>query len=381
MSNTNQNPTNSTQNFKILCIAGDGIGQEIVPCGQAILQKIANKYGHNFVFDQAIMGHTAILSTGNPLPDETLDKAKQCDAILFGAIGDPSYDNNPSATIRPEQGLLKIRIELGLFANLRPIQIFPELADASPLKPEIVAGTDIMFFRELTGGIYFGKPRERRNDGQVAIDTCVYSKEEIRRISVMAFESARLRSKKLVSVDKANVLETSRLWRETVNEVAQNYPDITLEHQLVDSMAMKLISNPRQYDVVLTENLFGDILTDEASQIAGSLGMLASASVGSVDSDNPTNKNCINFGLFEPIHGSAPDIAGKNIANPLATILSCALLLEIGLGLKSEANNIIEAVQKTLAQGYRTGDIKDKTTPTDMILGTREMCQIVLGNI
>lgn len=373
---------NTTKTYKILCIPGDGIGQEIVPCGQAVLQRIATKYGHNFVFDQAIMGHTAILTTGDPLPAQTLIKAKQSDAILFGAIGDPSYDNNPNATIRPEQGLLKIRTELGLFANLRPIQIFPELANSSPLKPEIVAGTNILFFRELTGGIYFGKPRERRNNGQIAVDTCVYSKEEIRRISVMAFESARLRSKKLVSVDKANVLETSRLWRETVNEIALMYPDITLEHQLVDSMAMKLISNPSQYDVVLTENLFGDILTDEASQIAGSLGMLASASVGNSKSkDEYQTKNCINFGLFEPIHGSAPDIADKNIANPLATILSAALLLEIGLGLKDEANNVTLAIQKTLAQGYRTADIKDKTTPINMILGTKEICEIVLQNI
>jgi 3-isopropylmalate dehydrogenase len=368
----------SSTTYKILTIKGDGIGHEIVPCGKAVLEKISQKFNHNFVFDEAIMGHTAILSTGNPLPDQTLEKAKNSDAILFGAIGDPSYDNNPKAAVRPEQGLLRIRTELGLFANLRPIQIFDELSQASPLKPEIVANTDILFFRELTGGIYFGKPRERRDGGNTAVDTCIYTKEEVRRIAIMAFESARLRQKKITSVDKANVLETSRLWRETVNEVAKNYPDIQLEHQLVDSMAMKLMSSPSQYDVVLTENLFGDILTDQASQIAGSLGMLASASIGN---SNIQNKNCINFGLFEPIHGSAPDIAGQNIANPLACILSAGLLLEIGLGLKTEADAITNAVKKTLAQGYRTIDIKDKNTPKNMILGTVEMSQKVLENI
>ena len=355
--------------YKILIIGGDGIGPEVCKIGKSVLESIATQFGHSFIFENALMGHCAIQATGQPLPPETLHKAKNCDAILFGAIGDPSYDNNPLATVRPEQGLLQIRSQLGLFANLRPIQIFSELSGASPLKPEVIANTDILFYRELTGGIYFGTPRERRNNGELAVDTCLYTKEEVRRIAIMAFEGARLRRKKLTSVDKSNVLETSRLWKEVVNEVAVNYPDIELEHQLVDSMAMKLISNPSQYDVVLTENLFGDILTDEASQIAGSLGMLASASIGS------------SVGLFEPIHGSAPDIAGQDIANPLATVLSVALLLKMGLGLVEESELVQQSVSRTLAQGWRTLDIKDQNTPPDKILGTSQMGQKILLNL
>jgi len=353
----------------ILCIPGDGIGPEVVAAGRFVLDTIASQFNHTFAFDEADMGHTAIEKTGTPLPDETLHKARAADAILFGAIGHPIYDNNPQATVRPEQGLLKIRKELGLFANLRPIQIFAELSDASPLKPEVVAGTDILFFRELTGGIYFGTPRERRDNGNLAVDTCLYSKMEVERIAHLAFQAAQKRSKKVTSVDKSNVLETSRLWKETVQEVAQQYPDVQLEHQLVDSMAMKLISEPKKYDVVLTGNLFGDILTDEASQIAGSLGMLASASMGS------------EVGLFEPIHGSAPDIAGQDKANPLATILSVALLLETGLGLKAEAQAAIQAVQKTLADGWRTGDIATKHTAPAKIVGTNEMSKKVVENL
>ena len=359
----------SMSQHSILLIPGDGIGPEVVDAGQAVLEKIGSKCGHDFTFEKALMGHAAIEQTGNPLPDETLQKARRSDAILFGAIGHPMYDANPNAAIRPEQGLLQIRKELGLFANLRPIQIFAELADASPLKPDIVAGTDILFFRELTGGIYFGQPRERRESGNLAVDTCLYSKTEVERIAHQAFAAAQKRSKKVTSVDKSNVLETSRLWKEVVNEVATQYPDVQLEHQLVDSMAMKLISNPKEYDVVLTGNLFGDILTDEASQIAGSLGMLASASVGA------------EVGLFEPIHGSAPDIAGQNRANPLATILSAALLLEIGLELKTEAEAVTSAVQKTLAAGWRTGDIATAGTPDEKRVGTTEMTQKVLENL
>jgi len=355
--------------FKILLISGDGIGPEVVSSGQKVLQKIAEKNDFEIVFDNALMGHSAIMETGLPLPQETLDKAKNSDAILFGAIGHPKYDSDPRVVVRPEQGLLKIRKELGLFANLRPIQIFDELANSSPLKPEILKNTDILFFRELTGGIYFGKPRGRRENGEVAIDTCIYSKDEVRRIAIMAFEAAKKRSKKVTSVDKSNVLETSRLWKEVVNEVARQYPEVELEHQLVDSMAMKLILEPSKYDVVLISNLFGDILTDEASQIAGSMGMLASASIGN------------EVGLFEPIHGSAPDIANKNIANPLATILSASLLLEIGLGKKKEANQVIEAVKKTLAKGWRTVDIKDEETYLEKILGTKEITEKVLEEI
>ncbi len=354
---------------KILILHGDGIGPEVTRVGQQVLQAVADKFGHDFTLEEALLGHQAIELTGEPLPVETLSKAKSCDAILLGAIGHPMYDNNPKATVRPEQGILRLRKELGLFANLRPIQVFDELLEASPIKSEILKGSDILFFRELTGGIYFGTPRERRDNGQTAVDTCIYTREEVRRIAVMAFETAQKRKKKVTSVDKANVLETSRLWREVVNEVAQSYPDVELEHQLVDSMTMKLISQPSKYDVILTENLFGDILTDEASQIAGSMGLLASASIGS------------KVGLFEPIHGSAPDIAGQNVANPIASVLSVALLFEIGLGLKEEANTVVEAVKKTLAKGYRTRDIKDANTDSNKILGTTEMGEAIIENI
>lgn len=367
---------------KILLIKGDGIGPEVINASLPILKAVAQKFDHQFEFEEALMGHSAILKTGNPLPDETLVKAKNSDAILFGAIGDPSYDNNPNVKVRPEQGLLKIRQELNLFANLRPIKIFPELMDSSPLKKELIEGVDILFVRELTGGIYFGKPRERRENGQIAVDTCIYSKPEIQRVSRLAFDLAKSRNKKVTSVDKANVLETSRLWRETVNEIALEYPEIQLEHQFVDSMAMKLLSNPKNYDVILTENLFGDILTDEASQIVGSLGLLPSASLSvSKNSDNQTKKI---FGLYEPIHGSAPDIASKNLANPLGAILSSALLLETSLNLYKEAQAIYKAVEKSLEQGFRTKDLILRTQTTKnkyTILGTKEMGQKVLENL
>ncbi len=354
-----------SKQFKILVISGDGIGPEVTFWGRAVLEKIGTKFGCIFEFEEALLGAIAIDQTGKPLPPETLEKAKKSQAILFGAIGDPKYDNDPSAKVRPEQGLLQIRQELGLFANIRPIQLFDELLEASSLKSEIVKGTDILFFRELTGGIYFGKPRERRANGEIAVDTCIYSKAEVRRIAKLAFEAARNRQGKVTSVDKANVLETSRLWRETVNEVAKDYPEITLEHQFVDSMAMKLLRFPRTYDVVLTENMFGDILTDEASEIAGSLGMLASASIGE------------GVGLFEPIHGSAPDIAGQNKANPLASILSVAMLLDIGLGLHEAGQDVVDAVKQVLANGWRTQDIRG-SAEDDKVLGTKEMGQKIV---
>jgi 3-isopropylmalate dehydrogenase len=356
---------------QILILPGDGIGPEVVETARQVLQKIAEIFNHDFNFKYGLIGHSSIIKTGKALDTETLQIAKESDAILFGAVGDPSYDNNPSAKIRPEQGLLEIRKELGLFANLRPVQVFEELIDSSPLKAEIVKGTDILFFRELTGGIYFGKPRERQNNNQTAIDTMVYHKFEIQRIAKMAFEAARNRRKKVLSVDKANVLECSRLWRETVEEVAKDYPEVELSHQFIDSATMKLMTQPREYDIILTANLFGDILTDEASQIAGSLGMLASASVGS------------QVGLFEPIHGSAPDIANQNIANPLATILSAALLLEIGLNMKKESELIIQAVKKVLKDGYRTKDLilTQKDYDKEKVLGTKEMGQKVLERL
>jgi 3-isopropylmalate dehydrogenase len=280
------------------------------------------------------------------------------------------YDNDPSLKVRPEQGLLKLRKTLGLYANIRPIKLFDELLDASSLKPEVLQGADIVFFRELTGGIYFGQPRERRENGTVALDTMIYSKAEVRRIAEKAFEAAMRRSKKVCSVDKANVLESSRLWRETVNEVAKDYPEVELTHMYVDNAAMQLIRWPKQFDVVVTENMFGDILTDEASQIVGSLGMLPSASVGD------------SVGLYEPIHGSAPDIAGQGIANPLASILSVAMMLETSFQLQEESQVIIKAVEQFLKQGYRTRDIAQ--AQTDKVMGTQQVaekiCALVAAN-
>jgi 3-isopropylmalate dehydrogenase len=349
----------------ILVIPGDGIGPEVTTWGKAVLEHIADTYGHEFTFDEALMGHAGIEATGSPLPDETLEKAKASDAILFGAIGHIKYDNDPSAKVRPEQGLLKIRKELGLYANLRPIMLFDELLDASSLKPAVLRGTDILFFRELTGDVYFGE-KNRSEDRNTASDLMIYHRYEVERIAHKAFEAARARSKRLCSVDKANVLESSRLWREVVQELAKQYPDVETEHMFIDNAAMQLVKNPKRFDVVLTANLFGDILTDEASQIAGSMGMLASASIGD------------GTGFFEPIHGSAHDIAGQNKANPLASILSVALMLEISFGLKDEAKAITTAIDQVLKAGYRTGDIADVNTQTNNILGTDAMGEIVL---
>ncbi|UEG54453.1 3-isopropylmalate dehydrogenase [Mucilaginibacter daejeonensis] len=349
----------------ILVIPGDGIGPEVTTWGKAVLEHIASAYEHEFTYDEALMGHAGIEATGNPLPDETLEKAKASDAILFGAIGHIKYDNDPSAKVRPEQGLLKIRKELGLYANLRPIMLFDELLDASSLKPAVLRGTDILFFRELTGDVYFGE-KIRSEDRNTASDLMIYHRYEVERIARKAFEAAQARSKRLCSVDKANVLESSRLWREVVQGLAPEYPDVETEHMFIDNAAMQLVKNPKKFDVVLTANLFGDILTDEASQIAGSMGMLASASVGD------------GTGFFEPIHGSAHDIAGQNKANPLASILSVALMLEISFGLKEEAKRVTSAIDQVLKAGYRTGDIADSQTQPEKILGTKEMGEMVL---
>ncbi|MEO5977703.1 MAG: 3-isopropylmalate dehydrogenase [Chryseolinea sp.] len=353
---------------KITILPGDGIGKEVTASGKKVLEQIAECFGHEFIFDYATIGHEAIEASGNPLPDETLAKLRNCDAILFGAVGHPKYDNDPSAKVRPEQGLLKMRKELGLYANLRPIKLFDELLSASSIKPEILQGADILFFRELTGDVYFGE-RGRKDDNNTAYDTMIYSRHEVERIAHKAFKAAQTRKKKLTSVDKANVLESSRLWREVVQDIAKQYPDVTVEHMFVDSAAMKLIQNPKSFDVVLTGNLFGDILTDEASQIAGSMGMLASASIGD------------KVGLYEPIHGSAHDITGKGIANPLASILSAALLLDISFGLKEESDAVIRAVEQALKAGYRTRDIADASTPLEKVLGTEVMGNIVCNNI
>lgn len=353
---------------KILVIPGDGIGQEVTAVSQNVLQKIAEKFGHAFAFDHALIGHAAIEATGQPLPEETITKSKASDAILFGAVGHPKYDNDPSAKVRPEQGLLGIRKALGLYANLRPIKLFDELLGASSIRPEILKGADILFFRELTGDIYFGE-KGRKDEGDTAYDIAQYSRYEVERIARKAFEAAQTRRKKLCSVDKANVLETSRLWREVVQALAPDYPDVQVEHQFVDSAAMLLIKDPRRFDVVLTANLFGDILTDEASQIAGSMGMLASASVGDT------------VGLYEPIHGSAHDITGLGLANPLASILSAALLLDISLGMKVESEAVIAAVDAVLKAGFRTRDIADTHTAPEQILGTEAMGEAVLARI
>lgn len=352
----------------ILVVPGDGIGQEVTAVGKKVLDKIAAKYGHSFSYDEALIGHAAIEATGNPLPEESLEKMRASDAVLFGAVGHPKYDNDPSAKVRPEQGLLKMRKELGLYANLRPIRLFDELLGASSIKPEILKGADILFFRELTGDIYFGE-KGRKNNGDTAYDVAEYSRYEVERIARKAFDAARTRKKKLCSVDKANVLETSRLWREVVQKVAADYPDVTVEHQFVDATAMLLIKDPRRFDVVVTANLFGDILTDEASQIAGSMGMLASASIGD------------GTGVYEPIHGSAHDITGKGLANPLASILSASLLLDISFAMKEESEDIIHAVDKLLKAGYRTRDIADATTAPDKILGTGAIGELVLSFI
>jgi 3-isopropylmalate dehydrogenase len=339
----------------IVLLPGDGIGPEVTAQAVRILESIAEKFGHDFVFQSKKIGGIAIDETGDALPQDTTDACKKSDAILLGAVGGPKWDD-PNAKTRPEAGLLKIRKELGLFANLRPIVTFSELVDASPLKREIIEGTDILFFRELTGGLYFGPSgTEELPDGQQrAYSTAVYTTSEVERIVRMAAEAARKRRGKLTMVDKANVLEASRLWRRTSARIMkEEFPDLEYEVVLVDSMAMHLLSRPKSFDVVVTSNMFGDILTDEASMLPGSLGMLPSASLGS---NGP--------GLYEPIHGSAPDIAGKGIANPLATILAAAMLLRHSLNLEAEAAVIETAVKNVLAQGFRTADLAPKGSPT-----------------
>lgn len=349
----------------IVIAPGDGIGQEVTIVGKKVLDKIAVKFGHHFTYDEVLIGHVAIEATGNPLPAETLEKMRNSDAVLFGAVGHPKYDNDPTAKVRPEQGLLRMRKELGLYANLRPIKLFDELLGTSSIKPEILKGADILFFRELTGDIYFGE-KGRKNNGETAYDIAEYSRFEVERIGRKAFEAARTRRNKVCSVDKANVLETSRLWREVIQKLALEYPDVEVEYQFVDATAMLLIKDPRRFDVIVTGNLFGDILTDEASQIAGSMGMLASASIGD------------GTGVFEPIHGSAHDITGKNIANPLASILSVALLLSISFGMKEESEAVIHAVDQFLKAGFRTRDIADIHTPSEKLLGTIETGERIL---
>jgi 3-isopropylmalate dehydrogenase len=329
---------------RIAVLPGDGIGPEVTAQAVKVLKAIAEKFNHTFEFEEALIGAIAIDKTGNPFPEETLQICKSNDAILFGAIGDPKYDNDPSAKVRPEQGLLAMRKALGLYANIRPVNSYPTLLKKSPLKEEIIKDIDFVVFRELTGGIYFGE-KGLSEDKQTAFDTCTYSTEEILRVTKLAFESAASRKKKVMLVDKANVLETSRLWRKTVKQYAEKFQDIKLDFMFVDNAAMQIILNPRQFDVILTENMFGDIITDEASVIAGSLGLLPSASVGAEKA------------LYEPIHGSYPQAAGKNIANPIGAILSAAMLLETSFGLRTESELIRKAVENVIVSGYVTQDI------------------------
>jgi 3-isopropylmalate dehydrogenase len=342
-------------NATITTLPGDGIGPEVVAQGVAALQKVAQVFGHSFAIKTALLGGCAIDATGTALPQDTIDACTTSDAVLLGAVGGPKWDN-PAAKVRPEQGLLGIRKALGLYANLRPVTIHSKLIPASPLRSDLLVGVDMVVVRELTGGIYFGeKKREAHASGEVAIDTCIYTTGEIERIVRASALIARGRKKKLVSVDKANVLETSRLWRSVTTRVMkEEFPDIALEHMLVDACAMHLIRRPADFDVIVTENMFGDILTDEASQLAGSMGMLPSASLGA-DGSGPTR-----MGLYEPIHGSAPDIAGKGIANPMATMLSVALLLRHSLHLEHEAQAVERAVYAALEAGIVTGDVAPK---------------------
>ena len=341
---------------KIVVLPGDGIGPEITAVAQKVLDATAKKFGHSFSFEQHLIGGIAIDETGTPLPDATLEACKGAAAVLLGAVGGPKWDN-PTAKVRPEQGLLAIRKGLGLYANLRPVRGYAELLDASPLKRELVEGVDLLCVRELTGGVYFGERKEPNGtaDDSSAYDTMAYTGGEIRRVVELAYKIAAGRRKKVTSVDKANVLASSRLWRGVASEVAAKNPDIEIEHQLVDSCAMRLVTNPGSFDVIVTENMFGDILSDEAAVLTGSLGMLPSASLGEGQ-----------MGLYEPIHGSAPDIAGKGIANPVGTVLSAAMLLRHSLGLEKEAQAIEAAVQKTLADKVRGKDIGGTSTTAEI---------------
>jgi 3-isopropylmalate dehydrogenase len=348
----------------IAVLAGDGIGPEVIKQALKSLTAIEKSFGHEFKVDHGLVGAAAIDATGNPFPEETKDICLNADAILFGAIGDPKYDNDPKAKIRPEQGLLAMRKELGLFANVRPVKSYEKLLHISPLKESRVANVDFVVFRELTGGIYFGEPRGRSEDGTKAFDTCIYSKHEIIRIAKLAFEAAGSRNRRVTLVDKANVLATSRLWRETVSDFAKEYPDITLDTMFVDNAAMQMIQNPGRFDVILTENMFGDIITDEASVITGSMGMLPSASLG--------NK----LSLFEPIHGSYPEVAGMNRANPMATILSLAMMLEHSLSLTEEAMAIRAAIEKCISEEILTEDLI-----SDSNYGTNEVGDAVAGYV
>tara|TARA_R110002049_G_scaffold188124_6_gene356418 strand:- start:1184 stop:2242 length:1059 start_codon:yes stop_codon:yes gene_type:complete len=350
--------------FNIALLAGDGIGPEVIEQAVKVSDAVAAKFGHDITWKPALTGAAAIDAVGEPYPDETHDVCLASDAVLFGAIGHPRFDNDPSAKVRPEQGLLKMRKKLGLFANVRPTFTFPSLLDKSPLKKERIEGTDLVFLRELTGGIYFGE-KGRRDNGETAYDNCVYTRAEVQRLAKKGFELAMTRSKKLCCVDKANVLETSRLWRETVQAMEKDYPEVAVSYEFVDAVAMRLVQWPNSYDVLITENLFGDILTDEASVISGSMGLMPSASMGA------------DIALFEPIHGSYPQATGLNIANPMATILSAAMMFETAFNLPEEGKAIRDAVNKALAEGIVTEDLADG----GKAYGTKEVGDWLAANI
>ncbi|MCL0095517.1 3-isopropylmalate dehydrogenase [Dehalococcoidia bacterium] len=361
--------------FTVAVLPGDGVGPEVAAEGVRVLKRVGERFGHEFDLQYGDIGGVSIDNHGLALTPQTLKMCKRCDAVYLGAVGGPRWDD-PLAKVRPEDGLLRLRKGLGLFANLRPVKVFPMLVDSSNLKPDVVRGVDLVFVRELTGGLYFGKPKKRWETprGRRVVDTLAYSEREIERIIRVGFELARTRRKKLTSVDKANVLESSRLWRQIATEIASEYPDVELEHQLVDACAMRLIQRPADIDVLVTENMFGDILTDEASMLGGSMGMLPSASLAGVPRGGVSRA----FGLYEPIHGSAPRRAGQNIANPIATILSCALMLRYSFGLPREAGAVEGAVNQVLEEGYRTYDIMAEGMKQ---IGTREMGELIAERI
>jgi 3-isopropylmalate dehydrogenase len=354
--------------FDVAVLPGDGIGPEVITQALKVLQTVGEKFGHNFHPHDGLIGGVAIDTLGTALSDETLEMCKQCDAVLLGAVGGSKWDD-PQAKVHPEDGLLALRKGLGLFANLRPVKVFPMLVDSTNLKPEVVKGVDLVVVRELTGGLYFGQPKKQWQTpkGRQAVDTLAYSEAEIERILRVGFELARSRRKKLTSVDKANVLQSSRLWRQIAIEISADYPDVELQHMLVDACAMRFIQRPSEFDVLVTENMFGDILTDEASMLAGSMGMLPSASLAGI----PRGKT---FGMYEPIHGSAPKRAGQNLANPIATILSIAMMLRYSFALETEAQTVENAVLATLEQGYRTYDIMSEGKTK---VGTKEMGELI----
>ena len=357
--------------FNVAALLGDGVGPEVTTEAIRVLEAVGDKFGHSFQFHHGLVGGAAIDAQGVALTEETLKMCRSCDAVLLGAVGGPKWDD-PKAKVHPEDGLLALRKELGLFANLRPVKVLPMLVDSTTLKPDVIKDVDLMVVRELTGGLYFGQPKKqwRTAKGRKAVDTMAYSEQEIERIVRVGFEIALTRRKKLTSVDKANVLESSRLWRQVAIEVAADYPDVQLEHMLVDACSMRLIQRPAQFDVVVTENTFGDIITDEASMLAGSMGMLPSASLAGIPKGGISKA----FGMYEPIHGSAPSRAGQNIANPIATISSAAMMLRYSFNLVTEAEAIEKAVITVLEEGYRTYDIMSEGK---IKVGTREMGELI----